>query len=66
MKLPREAIKYFNRAIALDPGYADAYRERATAFLNMGAKDRAMQDIAQLKLLGVKVDDAFQEKAMPQ
>ena len=66
MKLPREAIKYFNRALVIDPGYVNAYRERAAAFLNMGAKDRAMQDIAQLKLLGVMVDDAFQEKAVPQ
>ena len=65
MKLPREAVKYFNQAIAIDTGYVDAYRERAEAFLNMGAKDRAMQDLEHLKHLGAMVIDTFQEKAVP-
>ena len=44
MKAPRESIPYFNRAIALDSRYREAYRQRAAAFQNIGADDQAAKD----------------------
>ncbi|MEM6841592.1 MAG: tetratricopeptide repeat protein [Bacteroidota bacterium] len=44
MQSERESIRYFNRAIALDSNYLDAYRQRAEAFLATGATERAAED----------------------
>ena len=65
LKSPHEAVKYLERAIALDTAYVEAYLERAIAFLNMGAKERAMKDMQQAKQLGGTVDTALWEKASP-
>jgi tetratricopeptide (TPR) repeat protein len=62
IKAPREAIKYFDRAIALDTAYIEAYQERAMAFLQMGAKEKAMIDIQQVAQLGGEVDETLWEE----
>lgn len=51
MQASRESIPYFNRAIALDSGYQDAYRQRAAAFQRIGADDRAANDRQRLQQL---------------
>lgn len=57
VKSPREGIPYFNKAIALDSGYLDAYQQRAAAFMSLGAKDKAMKDMDQVHRLSGMVDD---------
>jgi len=44
MQSERESVRYFNRAIALDSNYLDAYRQRAEAFRAIGAAERAARD----------------------
>jgi tetratricopeptide (TPR) repeat protein len=43
------AIANFDRAIKLDPSYADAYIDRGIAFYRAGEFDRAFADMAQAK-----------------
>jgi tetratricopeptide (TPR) repeat protein len=45
----RRAIADFDRAIKLDPNYADAYVDRGIAFYRSGEFDRAFADMAQAK-----------------
>jgi curved DNA-binding protein CbpA len=45
----RTAIADFDRAIKLDPGYADAYIDRGIAFYRTGEFDRAFADMARAK-----------------
>lgn len=54
MKASRESIPYFNRAIALDSGYREAYQQRTAAFQNIGADDQAAKDRDRVQQLGVK------------
>lgn len=51
MGSPRESIPYYNRAIALDSAYIEAYRQRAKAFSSIGAAERATKDLNQVKQL---------------
>jgi Tfp pilus assembly protein PilF len=44
MGRPGEAIGDFDRAIAMDPNFRDAFLNRGTAFENMGRYDRAIED----------------------
>ncbi len=44
MQSERESVRYFDRAIALDSNYLDAYRQRAEAFRVIGAAERAARD----------------------
>jgi curved DNA-binding protein CbpA len=45
----RRAIADFDRAIKLDPSYADAYIDRGIAFYRTGEFDRAFADMARAK-----------------
>jgi Flp pilus assembly protein TadD len=40
----KKAIKYLNKAIKLQPDYADAYNERGIAFTQLGQKQKAIED----------------------
>ena len=57
MNASRESIPYFNRAIALDSGYRDAYQQRADAFRRMGASDKAAEDERQAQRLASTKED---------
>lgn|GEM_PF-702564 len=52
MQAERESIRYFDRAIALDSNYLNAYRQRSEAFATIGATERAAKDQARIKQLG--------------
>ncbi|MCA8960902.1 MAG: tetratricopeptide repeat protein [Planctomycetes bacterium] len=66
LKQPRAAMPYFDRAVAVDPGYANGYNNRAYAHLRLGEREQAVADLrrallidpsheqaaAQLKVLG--------------
>lgn len=41
---PAEAVKYFTDAIALEPNFAPAYRERAEAYHKLGQIEKALED----------------------
>jgi len=47
-----EAIAKFNEAIGLEPGYADAYDGRGTAYFNKGQNDSAIADYSKAIELG--------------
>jgi type IV pilus assembly protein PilF len=42
---PEDAIRYFGKAVALDPGYVDGYYRRALANLQIGKKDECRVDL---------------------
>lgn len=42
--MPGEALKHFDAAIALDPGFAEAYFQRANALFNLGRYDESLID----------------------
>ncbi len=65
MESPRDAIKYFNRAITLDSAYVEAYRARADAFMQIGAKAKALSDLQQVEQLGGETDTRLLEKLSP-
>ncbi|MGB7293433.1 MAG: tetratricopeptide repeat protein, partial [Thermodesulfobacteriota bacterium] len=54
-----EAIKAFDRAIRLKPGYAEAWYHRARVYANKGVAKKALTDLEQAVLL----DASFKEEA---
>lgn len=53
--LPKQAAQIFERALELDPDYADAYYGLGHAYFDLGQWDKAMQTLR--TLLRVKPDD---------
>ena len=53
--LPKQAAQIFQRALELDPDYADAYYGLGHAYFDLGQWDKAMQSLR--ALLKVKPDD---------
>ena len=51
--LQERAIADFSRAIQLDPGFANAYRDRALAYTMLGKDPEASADVARAVELGV-------------
>ncbi|MDA0998907.1 MAG: tetratricopeptide repeat protein [bacterium] len=49
----REAIEAYNRALALNPSYAEAFEYRAQAHVRLGNRPAAMRDYRALVRLGV-------------
>ncbi len=49
-----KAIAEFDRAIRLEPGYAEAYRGRGYAYFNAGKNARAIEDYSQAIRLDLK------------
>ena len=49
-----KAIAEFNRAIRLEPGYAEAYRDRGYAYFYAGKNARAIEDYSQAIRLDLK------------
>jgi tetratricopeptide (TPR) repeat protein len=49
---PDEALKYFTRAIELDPRFAEAYRNRGEAYILLGRVVEANNDLRKAKLFG--------------
>ncbi|MBI4577854.1 MAG: tetratricopeptide repeat protein [Planctomycetes bacterium] len=47
---PREAVDHLSRAIAVEPGYAPAYRARARAWRALGEEEAARRDEARSSL----------------
>src|SRR6202035_5185381 len=48
------AIADFDRAVGVDPRYANAYRNRGSAYVRTGAYDRAISDLTTAHLLDAK------------
>lgn len=49
---PDEALKYFTRAIELDPRFAEAYRNRGETYIMLGRVVEANSDLRKAKLFG--------------
>ena len=47
-----DALQYFNRAIAIDPSFADAYGNRANVLVQLGQPDAAIADCNRALALG--------------
>lgn len=52
----KKAIEYLNKAIKLQPDYADAYNERGIAFTQLGQKPKAIEDFN--KAISLKPENA--------
>ena len=52
LKKYREAIKDFNRALKLDPGFADAYFQKGKTLRKMGRKKKGMKNIKKAAAIG--------------
>ncbi len=48
----RKAIKDFNKAIELNPGFADAYFQKGMALRKMGRKKKGMKNIKKVAAIG--------------
>jgi len=53
------AIKNYTKAIALNPGYAQAYHRRAGAYFAKRDYDNAWVNVKACRKLGVRVDPVF-------
>lgn len=58
----KEAIESYNKAIELNPRYADAYRYRGEAYDEMGEYDKALEDYNKACQLNPKDPFAFQSR----
>jgi tetratricopeptide (TPR) repeat protein len=58
---PREALKYLNKAIELDPKYASAYHLRGIAYAVLEEYRRAIKDYNKAIELNPELDDALSE-----
>jgi len=52
----------FNQAVRIDPGYADAYMNRAIVYSHKGDAANALADVLKAQSLGAKVDQKIIDK----
>ena len=52
----KEAVKDFNKAIRLNPEFADAYYNRAVVHYQMKQYDKSWQDIDKAQELGYRIE----------
>jgi tetratricopeptide (TPR) repeat protein len=54
-----EAVSLLNKAISLDPNYADAYKERGAAYMALNQNDKAIEDFKKVIEIRPKDADAY-------
>jgi len=57
------AISFYNRSIALDPEYAESYRQRGITYGNKGQLDQALDDINKALDLFPDFSEAYHDRA---
>ncbi|MFA5144264.1 MAG: tetratricopeptide repeat protein [Candidatus Omnitrophota bacterium] len=57
-----EAIFNYNEAIRINPGYAEAYIQRAVAYFKNGDYAASLEDVCKLESMGCYVPAGFREK----
>lgn len=61
---PDEALADLEKAIAIDPKYADAFCERGVALIAKGSKEKGCMDLRKAKVLGnAKAKDLYEANA---
>ncbi len=62
-KLYKTAVQDFDAALAIDPNYEEAYRERGAYFMTFGQFKKALPDLLRAKELGAEDVDSFIDAA---